>query len=119
MKGDHTFFAQNVKKLEDQGVIIDVTKYQQEIIANAKIEGTTFDEIEGKIDSEARARLTIAGNDLQALFEQIIKAHLGSFKNIKRSVPAVKTAIYSYFRKYLGSKAWPEEAILSANGVCP
>lgn len=53
MKGDHTFFAQNVKKLEDQGVIIDVTKYQQEIIANAKIEGTTFDEIEGKIDSEA------------------------------------------------------------------
>jgi len=112
LKGDHTFFAQNVKKLEDQGVIIDVTKYQQEIIANAKIDGTTFDEIEGKIDSEARARLTIAGNDLQALFEQIIKVHLGSFKNIKRSVPAVKTAIYSYFRKYLGSKAWPEEAIL-------
>src|SRR3989344_2606063 len=112
LKGDHTFFAQNVQKLEDQGVVIDVTKYQQKIIANAKIEGTTFDEIEGKIDSEARARLTIAGNDLQALFEQIIKAHLGSFKNIKRSVPAVKTAIYSYFRKYLGSKAWPEEAIL-------
>ena len=112
LKGDHTFFAQNVKKLEDQGVIIDITKYQQEIISNAKIEGTTFDEIEGKIDSEARTRLTIAGNDLQALFEQIIKAHLGSFKNIKRSVPAVKTAVYSYFRKYLGSKAWPEEAIL-------
>jgi len=112
LKGDHTLFAQNVEKLEKQGVVIDVKKYQQDIIANAKIEGTTFDEIEGKIDSEARARLTIAGNDLQVLFEQIIKAHLGSFKNIKRSVPAVKTVIYSYFRKYLGSKAWPEEAIL-------
>ena len=112
LKGDHTFFAQNAKKLEKQGVVIDVKKYQQNIIANAKIEGKSFDEIEGKIDSEARARLTIAGNDLQALFEQIIKAHLGSFKNIKRSVPAVKTAIYSYFRKYLGSKTWPEEAIL-------
>ena len=112
LKGDHTLFAQNVEKLEKQGVVINVKKYQQDIIANAKIEGTTFDEIEGKIDSEALARLTIAGNDLQALFEQIIKTHLGSFKNIKRSVPAVKTAIYSYFRKYLGSKAWPEEAIL-------
>lgn len=112
LKGDHTLFAQNVKKVEGEGVILDIKKYQQEIIANAKIEGKTFDEIEGKIDSADRARLMIAGNDLQALFEQIIKNNLGSFKNIKRSVPAVKTAIYSWFRKYLGSKEWPEEMIL-------
>jgi type III restriction enzyme len=112
LKGDHTMFAQNVTRVEKEGVILDVKKYQQDIIANAKIEGTTFDEIEGKIDSAARARLTIAGNDLQALFEQIIKERLGSFKNVKRSVPAVKTAIYTWFRKYLGSKACPEEMIL-------
>ena len=112
LKGDHTLFAQNVKKVEGKSVILDIKKYQQEIIANAKIEGKTFDEIEGKIDSADRARLMIAGNDLQALFEQIIKNNLGSFKNIKRSVPAVKTAIYSWFRKYLGSKEWPEEMIL-------
>ena len=112
LKGDHTMFAQNVAKVEKEGVILNVRKYQQDIIANAKIEGTTFDEIEGKIDSAARARLTIAGNDLQALFEQIIKERLSSFKNVKRSVPAVKTAIYTWFRKYLGSKAWPEEMIL-------
>lgn len=112
LKGDHTLFAQNVKKVEDKGVVLDVKKYQQEIIANAKIPGTTFDELVGKIDSAARARLTIAGNDLQALFEDIIKKHLGSFKNIKRSVPTVKTAIYTWFRKYLGSKEWSEEMIL-------
>ena len=112
LKGDHTLFDQNVKKVEGEGVVLDIKKYQQEIIANAKIEGKTFDEIEGKIDSADRARLMIAGNDLQALFEQIIKNNLGSFKNIKRSVPAVKTAIYSWFRKYLGSKEWPEEMIL-------
>ena len=112
LKGDHTMFVQNVTKVEKEGVILDVKKYQQDIIANAKIEGSTFDEIEGKIDSAAFARLTIAGNDLQALFEQIIKERLGSFKNVKRSVPAVKTAIYTWFRKYLGSKAWPEEMIL-------
>ena len=112
LKGDHTMFAQNVAKVEKEGVTLDVKKYQQDIIANAKIEGATFDEIEGKIDSAARARLTIAGNDLQSLFEQIIKERLGSFKNVKRSVPVVKTAIYTWFRKYLGSKAWPEEMIL-------
>jgi len=112
LKGDHTLFTQNITKIESHGVVIDIQKYQQEIIANAKIEGKSFDEIEGKIDSEAHARLTIAGNDLQALFEQIIREHLGSFKNVKRSVPAVKTAIYTWFRKYLGSKTWPEEIIL-------
>jgi len=112
LKGDHTMFAQNVAKVEKEGVVLDIKKYQQDIIANAKIEGTTFDEIEGKLDSAARARLTIAGNDLQALFEQIIKERLGSFKNVKRSVPAVKTAIYTWFRKYIGSKAWPDEMIL-------
>jgi type III restriction enzyme len=109
LTGDHILFAQIIEELEKQGVVLDVKKYQQDIIANAKIEGKSFDEIEGKIDSEALVRLTIAGNDLQALFEQIIKDHLGSFKNIKRSVPAVKTAIYTWFRKYLGSKTWPEE----------
>lgn len=112
LKGDHTFYNQNIKKIEGQGVFLDVKKYQQEIIANAKLEGESFDEIEGKIDSAARARLNIAGNDLQTLFEQIIKSNLGSFKNIKRSVPKVKTAIYLWFRKYLGSKSWPEEMIL-------
>ena len=113
LKGEHTFFAQNAKKIESQKIVLDIKKYQQQIIANAKIKGESFDEIEGKIDSEAYARLTIAGNDLQALFEQVIKNNLGSFKNIKRSVPAVKTAIYLWFRKYLGSEEWPEEIILA------
>ncbi|MDP3041747.1 MAG: DEAD/DEAH box helicase family protein [Candidatus Omnitrophota bacterium] len=112
LKGDHTLFTQNTEKLERAGMVLDIKKYQQDIIANAKIDGKSFDEIEGKIDSAAHARLTIAGNDLQALFEQVIKNNLGSFKNIKRSVPKVKTAIYSWFRKYLGAKEWPQEAIL-------
>jgi len=112
LKAGDTLFVQNTKKLERANITIDIKKYQQDIITNAKIEGKSFDEIEGKIDSAAHARLTIAGNDLQALFEQVIKNNLGSFKNIKRSVPKVKTAIYSWFRKYLGAKQWPEQAIL-------
>lgn len=112
LKGDHALFSQNIRKLENAGLLLDINKYQQDIIANAKIEGKTFDEIEGRIDWDAHARLTIAGNDLQALFEQLIRDNLGSFKGVKRSVPTIKTAIYSWFRKYLGSEAWPEEAIL-------
>jgi len=113
LKGDYTFFDQNVKKFEACGVILDMKKYQQEIIANAKIEGKTFDEIEGKIDSVGHALLTIAGNDLEALFNQIIKEHLGSFKNVKRSVPVVRTAIYTWFRKYLGAGDWQEPSLFT------
>ena len=112
LKQDHPLFAQNIETLEQQGFLIDIKKYQQEIISNAKINGKNFDEVEGKIDSEKYARLTIAGNDLQALFEQIIKNNLGSYKSVKRSVPPVKTAIYTWFRKHLGSKEWPEEIVL-------
>src|SRR3989338_866064 len=106
------FFDQNKKLLEKNGIVLDLKKYQQEIIKDAKIEGQSFDEIEGKIDSEQKARLNIAGNDLQAIFEQIIKDNLGSFRNIKRSVPKVKTTIYVWFQKYLGSKDWDEEAMM-------
>jgi type III restriction enzyme len=106
------FFEQNKKLLEKKGIIVDLKKYQQEIIRDAKIEGESFDQLEGKIDAEQTARLNIAGNDLQALFEQIIKDNLGSFRNIKRSVPKVKTTIYVWFQKYLGSKDWDEEAMM-------
>ena len=67
------FFNENKKLLEKKGVVIDLKKYEQEIIQDAKIDGQSFDEIIGKIDSEQKALLQIAGNDLQALFEQIIK----------------------------------------------
>lgn len=112
LEGGRASFAQNTGKVESKGVVLDIKKYQQEIIADAQIEGETFDEIEGQIDSNEHANLVIAGNDLQALFEQIIKNNLGPFQNIKRSVPAVKTAIYSWFQTHLGSKKWPEEITL-------
>ncbi len=102
----------NKKLLEKKGLVIDLKKYEQEIIKDAKIDGKSFDEIVGKIDSEQKACLQIAGDDLQALFEQIIKNNLGSFRNVKRSVPKIKTTIYVWFQKYLGSRDWDEETMM-------
>jgi len=103
---------QNITKLEKQGFILDLDKFKQDIIKDTKIEARGFDKLEGEILARDMARLIIAGNDLQDMFEQIIKSNLGSFSNIKRSVPIVKTTIYQWFRKYLGSKAWDEEILL-------
>ena len=110
--GEAVFFAQNVEALQKHNINMDRSHYEQEIIADTKIKADTFDDLEGEIEPEALARLTIAGNDLQALFEHVIRTHLGPFTNIRRSVPAVKTAIYHWFQKYFGSQDWPEEILL-------
>ena len=110
--GDAVFFAQNEDVLRKQGINLERMRYEQEIIADTKIDAKSFDELLGKIVPDALARLALAGNDLQALFEQIIRSHLGSFTNVRRSVPAVKTAVYQWFRKYLGSEEWSEEILL-------
>ncbi len=112
LKGNHALFLQNRKQIEKKGIILNAKKYEEEIIADTKLQGKSFDELEGRITPEALAKLSIAGNDLQAKFEQVIKNNLGSFRNVKRSVPDVKTAIYVWFRKYVGSKEWNEEILL-------
>ncbi len=111
-KKEYLMSDKNEKILEKQGLILDLKKYEQELIADAKIDAKKFDELEGKIDTDKRISLEMASNDIQVKFEQIIKNNLGSFKNIKRSVPAVKTAIYLWFQKYLGSENWQEQIIM-------
>ena len=109
---DPTFFNENKKLLEKKGIDIDIKKFEQEIIRDAKISSQSFDEIIGKIDSEKKIKLVVAGNDLQSLFEQFIRENLDSFRSIKRSIPKVKTVIYAWFQKYLGSRVWDEETMM-------
>lgn len=111
-KKEYLLSNNNEKILEKQGLVIDLKKHEQDLIADAKIDAKNFDELEGKIDADKRISLEMAGNDIQAKFEQIIKNNLGSFKNVKRSVPAVKTAIYIWFQKYLGSENWKEQMVI-------
>ena len=111
-KKEYLMSSANEKILKKLGLIIDLKKFEQELILDAKIDVKDFDDLEGKIDSSKRINLEMAGNDIQAKFEQVIKNNLGSFKNVKRSVPAVKTAIYLWFQKYLGSENWREQMVM-------
>jgi len=103
----------NSKKIEAKGINIDIKKYQQELIADTKINVKSFDELEGKVDADAMAKLNVAADELQTFFEQVIKNNLGPFKNIKRSVPAVKTAVYLWFYKALGADNWSDPSLLT------
>lgn len=103
----------NIKAVEAKGINLDIKKYQQELIADTSLDVKSFDELEGKIDADAMAKLNVAVDELQVFFEQVIKNNLGSFKNIKRSVPAVKTAIYIWFNKILGAEDWSDPSLLT------
>ncbi len=98
--------------LKNMGIDVELEKYQQQIIADTHISAKNFDELQGNIDPTAMAKLSVAADELQIFFEQMIKSQLGPFRNVKRSIPSVKTAIYLWFRKYLNSEDWHEEILL-------
>ncbi len=109
--------AENTKMVESKGVDLNIRKYQQEIIADTHVDVKDFDNLEGKLDSDAMAKLQVAADELMLFFEQTIKNNLGPFKNVKRSVPTVKSAIYIWFQEVLGSKEWSEENMLITQKV--
>ena len=109
--------AENVKKVEAKGINLNIRKYQQELIADTHLDVKSFDELEGKIGAEGFAKLQVAADELMVFFEQTIKNNHGPFKNVKRSVPSVKAAIYLWFQNVLGSKSWGEENMLMTQKV--
>jgi len=109
--------AENGKKVESKGVDLNIKKYQQELIADTHLDVKSFDELEGKLGAEGFAKLQVAADELMVFFEQTIKNNLGPFKNVKRSVPSVKAAIYLWFQAVLGSKSWGEENMLMTQRV--
>jgi type III restriction enzyme len=101
--------VENIKIAEKAGINLDIKKYQQEIIADAHVDTKAFDDMEGAVSADTFAKLSVHAGELHLFFEQTIKNNLGSFKNVKRSVTPVKTAIYLWFEDVFGSKKWTEE----------
>jgi type III restriction enzyme len=109
--------ADNAKKVETKGINLNIKKYQQELIADTHLDVKSFDELEGKLGADGLAKLQVAADELMGFFEQTIKNNLGPFKNVKRSVPAVKTAIYIWFREVLGSESWCDDDLLMVQKI--
>ena len=109
--------TENAKKVEAKGVDLTIKKYQQEIIADTHLDVKSFDELEGKLGADGLAKLQMAADELMVLFEQTIKNNLGPFKNVKRSVPTVKSAIYIWFREVLDSESWGDGDLFMAQKI--
>jgi len=106
--GEHEFFDRNIKKISKK---IDLKNLdnQDEIILNKSLNSKLFDKLPEKKISGKEADLfadstllkaNLSQDDLFHAFELLIKINLNGFA-YKRSVPAVKQALYRWFRKYL------------------
>lgn len=109
--------SENIKAVEAKGVNLEIKKYQQELIADKHLDAKSFDQLDGKLDIDAFAKLQVAADELMIFFEQTLKSNLGPFKNVKRSVPTVKTAIYIWFRAVLGSETWGDDDLLMVQKI--
>ena len=95
--------AENADQAKKHGVTIEFKTYKDKILTDKKLASEKLDDMEGKIsnDDDETIDSKISDNDLQDVFNQVIKDNLNGFAP-KRSMPTVRESIYVWFRKYLG-----------------
>lgn len=103
----------NKKAIQERGVDLDIKRYEQEIIADTAIDAKSIDELSGTVKPDELAKLNVAVDELAVFFDQTIASNLGPFRNIKRSVPSIRSAIYQWFNKYLDAEDWSEPSFFT------
>jgi type III restriction enzyme len=111
IKAKDVHFDDNIKKVERKGVNLEIQEFKQPVVLNAAVSVHELDDQIGNVLVKDHVNFALAENDLLSLYEACIKLNMGSFRNIKRSVPTIKSAIYIWFRNYLGSKNWQNSTI--------
>ncbi len=93
-------------------MLLNLKTIQEELIADTALKTKSFDELVGRVDPAATLKMEKSSNQVLAEFEEYIRHRLGSFTNVKRSVPAVKSSIYQWFEEAFGSESWTEEMLM-------
>lgn len=99
---EDVFFGDNVKLANDKGLNLDIKQLKDSLVLNVEVSTETIDSLEGLLDSRSTTDLTLSGNDTQTAFNLFLESHMGTFTNVKRSVPVMKSSFYSLFKKYFG-----------------
>ena len=112
----------NLKLVQKKGIDTDVKILKDVIISDSLIETKLFDLLQGELESDRHAELSKSDNDAQAEFNFFLERHMGTFTNIARSIPSMKAAMFSFFRKYLGvfgrnDASWLQKMILGQSNL--
>lgn len=111
IKSRDSLFEDNIARVEKKGILLNIEEFKQPLVLNAAVAVHELDQQIGDILAKDHVNYSLADNDILSLYEECIKLNMGSFRNIKRSVPIIKSAIYIWFRSYLGSKNWQNATV--------
>ncbi len=106
LSADGLDFEENVEKVSKSGVDLSLATLNDLMFSNTSLRTFRIDEFTGEILPTSTLEARLSEQDLLTAFENAIKANMGSFKNMKRSLPTIKQIIYMWFKNYLGSKNW-------------
>jgi type III restriction enzyme len=107
--------ADNALKIQKAGLSIDIKAFRETLITDEKISAGKLDELHGQVGKEGTTvDMSLADNDLQDKFSQVIKENLNGFAP-KRSVPTMREAVYVWFRKYLAFQSTNGGVIIIQN----
>ncbi len=92
----------NKKKLKNKKVEIDSLEGKDEIILNKQIDARLFDHLSDEtIKSSENFQSLLSADDKERAFENVIKENLNGYAP-KRSLSIVKSALYNWFKRYIG-----------------
>ncbi len=115
-------FEHNLSKMRAKGLNPGLAALSDVVIANVVIEAGAFDNLGGEVEGENQAELSKSATDTQLEFNAFLRENMGTFTNVARSVPAMKSALFSFFRRHLGKFGnqdlfWLQKMVLGPENV--
>ena len=104
-------YEHNRKVLEKaKSFLFDISQLRHKIAKELDIKGDDYYAVILDGNREIKTEVTEIGYsraDVQMLFDKYLKENLGAF-SLKQSLYSLKSIIYNWFEKYLGSHEWDE-----------
>ena len=112
----------NLSLLKEKGIDTLVDTLSDVVVSDSHIESYIFDTLSGDLSNANLANLRKSENDTQAEFNAFLAEHMGTFTNLARSLPSMKAALFSFFRKYLGmigrkDISWLQKMVLAPSNL--
>jgi type III restriction enzyme len=98
---DTTMINENRESMMQKGLELVIEKLLESVVLNLQVSSAELDALEGDVTSFETTDLMLSGNDTQVAFNRFLEEQMGTFTNIKRSLPIMKSALYAFFKKYL------------------
>jgi len=115
---DTSIIIDNRESVMEKGLELEISKLVESVALNLEVSAAGLDALEGDLSSAETMDLRLSGNDTQSAFNRFLEEQMGTFTNIKRSLPIMKSALYAFFKKYLEDgkgrqdAAWLQRTVL-------